>query len=115
MMTRVTCKFVVQSASEPVLTRKLSTGGCTSASPGDQVGDTGIWREYGNVAYEVVNQRNLQLGPVMGNYNKPESENFKFFSATPSGQLQLFSVINCDHFKPGQEVYLHLEVLTPEM
>jgi hypothetical protein len=114
-MKRVTCKFVVQSASESVLVRKLATGGCLPASEGDALGDTGEHSfgypgQTNMVPYRVSGQRTFHMLPVTAGYNNPQSENFQFFSSTPAGQLQLFNVMNCDQLKVGDEVYLHLEV-----
>jgi hypothetical protein len=116
MKKQVLCKFVVHTASEPTLTRKIKTGYSTDAKPGDKPGDTGtlegqFWSGQEFVVREI---NNVQMGPVLSNMNDPENENSKFFASTPSGQIQFFNVMNLIDLKPGQEVRITLEFDVPD-
>lgn len=114
MKKQVVCKFVVHSASEPRLTRKIKTGYSAPALEGDKVGDHGtMGSSWNNAEYFVREINDVQLGPVMSNMNDPENENSKFFSSTPSGQMQFFSVMNLIGLKPGQEVRITMEFEIP--
>lgn len=110
------CKFVAHTVSEPVLIRKYSTGGMSNAAPDDQLGDTGdAPKSYGEGAtYRVVQQRNVQAGPVMPSYTQPDHENNTFFASTPSGQLQLFSVMNMNDLRAHSEIRMTLEYDVPD-
>ena len=55
---------------------------------------------------EVVSAREVQLSPVYS--DDPDSENRRFWTATPSGLLSMW-ITNpnaCNQFEVGQEYYL---------
>jgi hypothetical protein len=111
MKKAVVCKFQVQSLTNQVLSRKYSTGGCAASQEGDTAGQVGVDR---SGEYRVVSERNVSMMPVYGDYNDPESENFKFFTATPAGQIQFFNTINLGDLVHGQHVRVTLEFDLPD-
>lgn len=108
MKKRVVCKFQTGLTTEPSLSRKWSNGGCSAAREGDVEGQTGTEAGYTGT-YRVISQRNVSMYPVVAKYDDPDHENNSFFSSTPSGQFQLFSVMNMNDLPLGAEVRITLE------
>jgi hypothetical protein len=66
---------------------------------GSVMGDDGKYKKVSRMLYSA------KLTPVFS--DKPNSENKKFWDATPSGSFEVSS-INPDYFEPGREYYLDI-------
>ena len=90
----IRCKFKVDQINRINSTRSVEV-----------VGDDGkkTWKS------EPVEMRSVMMSPVYGN-GDPTHENSKFWSATPSGQLQ-FNSVNLeavDRLELGAEYYIDI-------
>lgn len=75
------CKFKVNSIT------RFNQNGAKRDAAGSPVKD-----ERGNYVYELVPMASVKMSPVYGG-NDPNHENSRFWSATPSGNLE-FNTVN---------------------